>query len=133
MSMETDFKAVLAGDPAIITLVSTRIYPKTYAQATGDPAIRYTRVGGGLGIHMQGSDGLGSAIMQVDARSLTEKEVLSIQDAIVARLHGFRGVEGGTDFRLIALDRGPTGDFDATGTKPYYTTSMDFAVSFRAA
>lgn len=131
--MESDFRAVLAGDPAIIALVSTRIYPKTYAQATVDPAIRYTRISGGLGMHMQGSDGLGSAIMQVDARSLTEKEVLSIQDAIVARLHAFRGVEGDTDFRLIELDSGPDGAFDSTGTKAYYTTRIDFAVSFRAA
>ena len=131
--MEADFRSLLVGDPALVGLVAARVYPKTYAQATVDPAVRYTRITGGVGVHMRGSDGLFSATMQVDARALTEKEALAIQDAIIERLHCFRGVEGTTDFRLIVLDSGPRGAFDDTGPKSYFTTSMDFAVSYRAA
>jgi hypothetical protein len=114
--METDFKNLLTGDPAILALVSTRIYPSTYAQASSDPAARYQKITGNMGLHMQGSDGLSAA------------ESLALKSAIVARLHGFEGLQGSTNFRLIALrdDRGIK--FEKTDSKSYYTASLDFDV-----
>jgi hypothetical protein len=134
MSLETDFRALLVGDPALLGLVSTRVYLSTYAQATVSPALRYMKVTGGTGLHMGGSDGLSESTMQVDARSsLSAAEAISIRDAIVARLHGYRGIEGATDFRLIELtsDRGVS--FDDTGTTKYYVASLDFDVWSRVA
>jgi hypothetical protein len=54
-------------------------------------------------------------------------------DAIVTLLHGFQGVQGATDFKLIALrdDRGV--QFAKTEAASYYTTSLDFDVYSRAA
>jgi hypothetical protein len=126
--METDFKNLLTGDPAILALVSTRIYPSTYAQASSDPAARYQKITGNMGLHMQGSDGLSTDLMQVDVRSGTAAESLALKSAIVARLHGFEGLQGSTNFRLIALrdDRGIK--FEKTDSKSYYTASLDFDV-----
>ena len=131
--MEIDFKNLLTGDPAILALVETRITPSVYSQATADPAIRYQKITGNIGLHMQGSDGLSSDLMQVDVRSATAAETISIKAAIIARLHGFEGRQGSTDFRVIALrdDRGVK--FEKTDSKSYYTCSMDFDVWSRRA
>ena len=56
--METDFRSIIADDPAVKALVSTRIYPATYSQGAANPAVRYQKVTGSIGLHMQGSDGL---------------------------------------------------------------------------
>jgi hypothetical protein len=131
--METDFRALLATDPTIIDLVATRIFPSTYAQGATDPAIRYLKVTSSIGLHTQGSDGLTSAVVQVDVRATTAAVAISIRDAIVALLHGFKGQQGATDFKLIALqdDRGI--GFENTGPQSFYTASLDFDVRSRAA
>ena len=139
MSLEGDFRALMTGDPAILALVSTRIYAATYPQGSSSPAIRYMKVSGATGVHMGGSDGLSESSMQVDARVAVADGVSaasvaeSIRDAVVNRLHAFRGVEGSTDFRLIELsaDRGIS--FDDTGPTKYYTASLEFTVFSRAA
>jgi hypothetical protein len=117
----------------LVGLVDTRIYPATYAQAKADPAIRYQKITGAIGLHMQGSDGLSTDLMQVDVRALTAASALAVRDAIVTLLHGFQGVQGATDFKLIALrdDRGV--QFEKTEAASYYTASLDFDVYSRAA
>jgi hypothetical protein len=131
--METDFRALLAGDGTLAGLVSSRITPSTYAQGTSANAVRYQKVTGSTGLHMQGSDGLNSALMQVDVRAANAIEALAIRDAIVSLLHGFRGEQGTTAFQLIQLrdDRGVS--FEETGAEKFYTTSLDFDVWSRAA
>lgn len=137
MSMEIDFRSILAADPDITALVSTRIYPATYPQGATSPAMRYQKITGGPGTHMQGSDGLSVNLMQVDLRvadaSTAAKDAMTLRDAIVDTLHTFRGVKGGTDFRVISLrdDRGI--QFEKTDTGSFYTASLDFDVTSRAA
>lgn len=141
MSMENAFRALLAGDPTILALVTTsgvtRIFPANYAQGTASPAIRFNRVAGAVGLHMGGSDGLDQATVQVDVRAVDSgnavRDCMALRDAIVARLHGYHGIEGGADFRLIELtsDRGIS--FDDTGATKYYTASLEFNVFSRAA
>lgn len=133
MSMETDFRALLADDGPTAALVSTRIYPSTYAQGAASPAIRYTRITGAPGLHMNGGDGLVSALRQVDVRALTAASALSVRDAIVAKLHAFRGTKGTTDFRVIALQSDRGIQFDETGPDAFYTASLDLEVWSRAA
>jgi hypothetical protein len=133
MSMETDFRALIVGDPTLLGLVSTRVYPSTYAQGATAPAIRYMRVAGGPGLHMQGSDGLDAGLIQVDARAASAASALAVRDALIAKLHGFKGTQGATTFQLIELqgDRGI--QFDDTGPTAYYTASLDFAIWAAAA
>lgn len=133
--METDFRALLAGHAQLIALVSTRIYPSTYAQGTDDPCIRFQKISGGPGLHMQGSDGLSNDLMQVDIRARSALSALAVRDVLMALLHPYRGVVGGTDFRVIALVEG--GDRGIRHEKPndtdYYTNSLDFRIWSRAA
>lgn len=132
MSMETDFRALLANDAGVSALVGTHIYPSTYTQGAADPCIRYTKVTGSTGIHMGGSDGLSEATMQVDIRAPSAASAFAVRDAVVAKLHAFSGTQGQTDFRLIKLDA-DRGSFEKPADTGYYTATLDFTVISRAA
>lgn len=125
--METDFRSILADDATLVGLVSTRIYPSTYPQDVTEPCVRYQKITGAIGLHMQGSDGFSEDLMQVDVRALTKASADAVRAAIIAALHAYAGTEGTTRFQLIALssDRGVR--FESTGPKTYYTASLDFA------
>lgn len=128
MSMETDFRAILADSAGVANLVATRIYPATYAQGAASPCVRYAKITGSPGLHMQGSDGLAQELMQVDIRAATAASALAVRDAIFAALTTYHAVKGNTDFRLISLrdDRGV--QFETTGAQSFYTASLDWDV-----
>ena len=138
--MEADFKAILTGHAPLTALVpAARITPTQYTQATGNPCLRYTKIDGITGLHMQGSDGLSSTLMQIDIRGVTYASVLAVRNVLVGThghgglLHPYRGIEGATAFQLIQLrsDRGV--QFEKPGSVEYYTTSLDFDVWSKAA
>lgn len=131
--MEADFKALLSAHASLTALVSNRIYPTTYPQAAVSPAIRYTKISGQIGLHMQGSDGLSDTLMQVDVRASTFASLMSVRNALVGLLHHYRGIVGATDFRLISLatDRGAR--FEKPDAVEYHTTSLDFSIWSRSA
>jgi len=135
--MEIDFASILTGHAALTNLVpATRITPSQFVQGTAGPCLRYTKIDGITGLHMRGSDGLTSSLMQIDVRSIAAGGVmplLAVRDVLVVLLHPFRGVVGGTDFRLIQLrsDRGIK--FEKPGAEEFYTCSLDFDVWSKAA
>ena len=143
MSMEIDFRAILASNAGVLAVVGNNpgpkpatgpsIYPSTYATGCAPPAIRYAKVTGAPGLHMGGTDGLSVDLMQIDVRALTAASAFAVKDAVISKLHAFTGVQGTTDFRLIALrdDRGV--QFETTGQENFYTASLDFDVISRAA
>lgn len=129
--MEADFHDLLLA--SVTSLVSTRVYPTTYPQNAASPAVRYQKITGAPGVHMQGSDGLNFDVVQVDARGATAAEMLAIRDAVVAALHAFSGTQGSTAFKLIQLrdDRGL--NYETNGAQQFFTTSLDLDVIWRAA
>lgn len=138
--MEQDFFALLASYAPLTALVpTTRITPVQYTQATGNPCLRYTKIDGTTGLHMTGSDGLTSSLMQIDIRALTFASLMAVRNVLIGAhgvgglLHPYRGVVGDTDFRLIQLrsDRGV--QFEKPGSVEYYINSLDFDVWSRAA
>lgn len=135
--MESDFRLILTGHAPLTAIVpAARIYRAYYPQAATDPAIRIAKVGGQVGLTMQGSDGLTASTMQVDVRTLASggaAQIVSIRNALLALLHPFRGVKGSTYFHLVSLadDRGE--DFEKPSTVEYLTASLDFNVWSRAA
>jgi hypothetical protein len=138
--MESDFFAILTSHAPLTALIpATRITPVQYTQATGNPCLRYTKIDGITGLHMQGSDGLSSTLMQIDVRGLSFGSVLAVRNVLVGShgegglLHPYRGVKGATQFQLIQLrsDRGV--QFEKPGSVEYYTTSLDFDVWSKAA
>lgn len=137
--METDFYALLVGHVALTALVpANRITPSQYTQATGNPCVRYTKIDGITGLHMRGSDGLTSSLMQIDIRGVSAASVLAVRNVLIGShgegglLHPYRGIEGGTVFQLIQLrsDRGV--QFEKPGAVEYYTCSLDFDIWSRA-
>ena len=141
--MEVDFVAILAGHAPLTDLVpATRITPSQYVQGSAGPCLRYSKIDGITGLHMRGSDGLTSSLMQIDMRALAAAGVaplLAVRNVLIGEhgtgglLHPFRGAVGGTDFRLIQLrsDRGI--QFEKPGAEEFYTCSLDFDVWSKAA
>lgn len=152
--MEADFKAILAGHAALLEVIGINlgtgvngpaagpsIYPSAYAQGCLDPCIRYQKIAGGPGLHMQGSDGLSNDLVQIDIRGRTAASVIAVRDVLLGAhgtgglLHPYVGIEGSTNFQLIRLAEG--GDRGIRHEKPndvdYYTASLDFRVWSRAA
>lgn len=132
MSLEADFRSILSNHASLTNLVpAARIYTAYYPQASGDPAIRISKITGATGVHMQGSDGLSSTLMQIDIRglaSLGAVPVLAIRDVLMAKLHTFRGTVGSTFFQVISLDADRGIDFEKPTTTEYLTATLDFDV-----
>jgi hypothetical protein len=132
LSAENDFRALILGDPTLVTLVASRVYPDDYAQASASPAIRYTTISGSDEVHMQGTDGLWFDEIQVDIRALKATDRVAVRRALIAALNGFSGVQGSTDFQLIKhlskLSR-----FEKTDAEAFYTDTHRFQVISRAA
>lgn len=131
--MENDFRTALISDPTIAGMIADRAYPAAYPQKSTASAIRLRKVAGSTGITMRGSDGLSSAVVQVDLRTATAAEAYALRDAIVAKLHAFAGVVDATDFRVISLSSDRGVDFDTSTPMPWFTASLDFNVWWRAA
>lgn len=144
--MENDFFGILTGHAALTALVPVaRIYPVVYAQAAASPAMRFTKVTGNTGLHMQGSDGLTRSTMQIDIRAkvldgqAAYGKVIAIRNVLIGThgtgglLHPYSGIQGTTDFRLIQLqdDRGTV--HEKTGAEEFYSASLDFDVWSKAA
>ncbi|MEO6012738.1 MAG: DUF3168 domain-containing protein [Devosia sp.] len=131
--MENDLRTALISDATIAGLVADRVYPSAYPQNSTASAIRLRKVVGSTGLTHRGSDGLSSAVVQVDLRTATAAEAYALRDAIVARLHPFTGVVDATDFSLISLSSDRGVDFDTSTPTPWFTASVDFNVWWRAA
>lgn len=144
MSLETDFRAILTGHAALTALVpAAQILADYYPQNSPKKAIRITKPSRRTGMLMNGSDGLSSAVMQVDIRVLAsggKMPLLAVIDVLIGPdgagglLNPFRGVVGGTFFQVISLaeDRGPVHD-KSDGVTEYLTASLDFEVRSSAA
>ena len=138
--MEDDFYALLTEHAPLIALVPAgKITPSTYTQGATGTVVRYQVIDSATGIHMQGSDGLASTLMQVDVRAASVAAVKAVRDVLVGRhgvgglLHPYRGIIGDTRIQLIQLrsDRGIR--FEKTAAQEFYTASLDFDIWSRAA
>jgi hypothetical protein len=135
--MEADFVSILTSHVPLTTRIpATRITPTQYVQGNGNPCLRYTKIDGAPGLHMQGSDGLSSSLMQIDVRAAAAGgagPLIAVRDILVSLLHPFRGVVGSSEFELIQLrsDRGVR--FEKPDAVEFYTCSLDFDIWSRAA
>ena len=89
--MEALLRAVLTGYAPLTDLVpAERIVWNHLPQGEPRPAIVLFRISGAPGIHMQGSDNLLNATVQIDVQALSVSSMWDIRSALVARLHGFK-------------------------------------------
>lgn len=125
--MESNLRALLTGYAPLTALVSTRIFWNHVPQDTSDPCVALYLITGAPGYHMQGSDRLGSAVVQINVRALTVSSMWAVRDAIVARLSGYSGTQGTTHFQAIFL-RSERQASEKPGTVLYHTCQLDFDI-----
>jgi hypothetical protein len=130
--MESDLRALLTGYAPLTALVSTRIAWNAIGQGWADPNVVLYKITSAPGYHMQGSDGLESSIVQINVRALTFASMIAVKSAIVARLSGYRGSMGDTEFQGI-FKTGERQAFEKVDTTSYHTAQLDFEVHSRAA
>lgn len=130
--MQSALRSLLTGDATLAALVSTRIYWNAIPQDAADPCVVLYKITGAPGVHMQGSDGLESSIVQIDVRALTVTSMWAVRDAIITKLHAFSGQQGSVLFRGIFL-RDERQTSEKPGTVLYHRASLDFDIWSKSA
>jgi hypothetical protein len=125
--MQSELRALLANDATLAALVSTRIYWNHIPQDATDPCVVMYLITGAPGVHTQGSDRLTSSIVQINVRATTVASMVSVRNAIVAKLHAFSGTQGNIVFQGIFL-RDERQDSEKPDTTLYHTSQLDFDV-----
>lgn len=142
--MEADFRTILTSHAPLVALVpAAQIHADYYPQNAPAKGMRISKITRQIGTHMGGSDGLSSAIMQVDIRTLAsggKAPLIAIVNVLIGAngtgglLHPFRGVKGSTRFQVVTLTNDRGVDFDKSdGVTEYLTASLDFDVRSSAA
>lgn len=88
--MEQALRALLVGHAPLTALVGQRVVWNHLPQATQRPAIVLYRITGAPGIHMQGSDNLTNATVQIDVQALSVTSMWQVRDVLVTLLHGHK-------------------------------------------
>lgn len=101
--MESDFRSILTGAPAVVALVGNRIEPAQSAQSKIKPRITYQRITGVEFYHLVNSTELVNAILQVNCFGNSYAEAVALEKAVVNRLKFFSGIVGETKFDVILL------------------------------
>ena len=86
--MESLLRALLVGyGPLTVLVPAASIVWNHLPQATARPAIVLYRISGAPGLHMQGSDNLLNATVQIDIQALTVVSMWAIRNVLLSRLH----------------------------------------------
>jgi len=126
--MEAAIRALLYNSAALVALVpATSIVWNHLPQEKPRPAIVLYRITGAPGIHMQGSDGLLNATVQIDIQATTVASMWAIRDALLSLLHAHHD----TNLRVIVA-QGERQSQEELAGKPIHRCSMDFDVWYRA-
>lgn len=125
--METALRALLAGYGPLTALVAAdSIVWNHLPQATARPAIVLYRISGAPGIHMQGSDGLLNATVQIDIQALTVASMWAIRDVLLSRLHA----HSDDNLRVVVANSERQTAEELAGVL-IHRCSMDFDVWYR--
>lgn len=128
--MESALRAYLIAYAPLTTLIGGSATPRLYwneiPQAATDPCVVMYLIASQTGAHMQGSDNLTDNLVQIDVRALTAKSMWDVRDAIKARMHAQRVIQGTT--KLVMFHQSERQRFEKPGTVGYHTSQMDFLV-----
>jgi hypothetical protein len=138
--MEAALIALMLADAPIAAQLGARINWNIFPQGIASPSARLARVGGAVGYHMRGSDGLDNAGVQIDVRGRAPdgndaagfKISTDAARAIKALLSGFRGEHGGVTFGGIFLTA-ERSYAEKPETQVFHVISLDFDVWSRSA
>lgn len=129
--MNEDLLALLAADAGVLALVGDRISWGLVPQGSTDPAIAMHEISSLPTYTMEGQVDLVPVRVQIDARGLTFHSAMTVARAVRAKLSGFSGTEGGTEFLGIFQVSGRT-LFEKAGDRVYHTVSTDFEIHSRS-
>lgn len=96
-------------------------------QSVARPAIVLYRISGAPGLHMQGSDGLLNATVQIDIQAKTVASMWAIRDALLTLLHGQKNFS----LRVISANSERQTVEELTNVL-IHRCSMDFDIWYRA-
>lgn len=138
--MEEALVSLMLADAPLAALVGTRINWNVFPQGIASPAIRLARVGGAVGMHMRGADGLDGALVQIDVRvrapdgndaagALAAK---AAGRAVSALLTGYRGTHAGIDFAGV-FPSAERMSAEKIESEVFHLVSLDFDIWSRVA
>ena len=128
--MEADLTTWLLADTALTTLVGTRITWGARVQLEALPAVRCLLVSPGVTYTHDGATELASPRVQMDCWGATPESVLSVKNALTARMHEIRdgaSGAGGLKGAFIAADRHSEPE-DLGGGNMVFRRIIDFFV-----
>jgi hypothetical protein len=127
--MEALLRALIVGNAGMIALVApSSVVWSHLPQTTPRPAIVLYRISGAPGLHMQGSDNLLNATVQIDIQATTVASMWEIRDELVDLLHA----HSDDSLRLISMNSERQSS-ELLGTNTLiHKCSMDFDVWARA-
>ena len=97
MTLETALRTYTLADPAIATLVGTRMYARKLPQNPTLPAISFQRIATRRLHDMAGPDGLPRPRMQLTCWAMTPAGADDLAAVVRQRLDGYRGAWGAID------------------------------------
>lgn len=124
--MEASFRSLLADDVAVAALVGSRIYWNAIPQGATDPCIVMYVISRLADAHHGGASGLNSWLVQVDIRALTFTSAVAVRDAVVAKLHAKRVIQGGLN--IVTNLQSERQRSEKPGTTLYHLIQLDFSV-----
>lgn len=126
--MEESFVALLLAASGLSALVSARIFWGKAPQSVAAPYVVLSRVSGIPDYHLQGPSGLVQSRVQADCYGTTYASAKGVARQVEARLSGFRGPHGTTQFDGVFK----VGERDLYNDDPtpaaLHAVSMDFTL-----
>ena len=104
MSLETDLRARLLGDPSLVLLVDSRIYPDQAPQEAERPYITYERISAFRPLHFCGVTPCVQARVVYEIFAASREAARQIFDLLDTILNGLSGLVGATKLRLAHVD-----------------------------
>lgn len=133
MSMEGDLRTLILASSTITDLIGQRLTWGLLPQSSTMPCISAIKVSGSVEYHMQGASEPNADLVQIDIRDVntTMARAMSIRDALLALLSGYRGTVGSTEFQGIFMRQERQSFAQAEGGGMGFLIQLDFDISSR--
>lgn len=131
--MEESINAILRADADVFALVGFKVFPGARFQATGAPALVYTRISGVPQYSMNGPNGLFRSRVQLDAYDRTYAGAKRTARAARNALSGIQGTYGDTFIEGVFFederdDPAPDGAGRVNTPERYFRVRLDFMI-----
>lgn len=108
MTIKTAIYSYLISQPAIISAVSSRVYPGTVPTSADFPYIAYYIISSESVHHQRSASAISRTRIQFDCMGSTSLDAEEVSEALRFSLDGYRGLMSGLDINVATKD----GDYD---------------------